>query len=390
MSQKLAVVIHNLGSGGAERVAARLINAWAARGDSVILCTASTPDSDFFRVNHTVRRFVIGGAGLHRNYIESIIVNARRFVRIRNAIRDTGTKTVVSFLYSTNILVILATIGLGVRVVISERNDPVRQPIGWKWRILRRIIYRFADVITANSRHAVDAMIAYVPREKLAAVPNPVTLPARTASPGSECNQVLALGRLTPQKGHDLLLKAFARLVDRESRWRLRIVGEGPQKNALSELAKKLGVSNLVEMPGNVRDVFEYYRSAVIFVLPSYYEGLPNSLLEAMAHGIPPIVSDSLPGAVEFVEDEISGLFFRSGDVEHLSKVIGRLMSQPALRAKLGYSARRKMRELDIGNVLEAWDKVLAPIASSGAAAFPTALSSNESSVECEKRMGSQ
>ena len=280
--------------------------------------------------------------------------------RIRQSLRRDKPRAVVSFITVTNIFVILASLGLKTRIVVSERNDPTRQKAGAIWGTLRWILYRFADVVTANSREAVQAMSGYVPGHKLAAVHNPVIMPSKLDA-CERSDVILNIGRLVPQKRQDLILKAVSSLGPKAEGWRVEIVGEGPERASLTALSQRLGLAARVSLPGRVTDPGSCYRRAGIFVLSSLYEGTPNVLLEAMAHGLTCVVSDSVPGALEHVEDGVSGLVFRSADAEHLAQRLEELLQQPELRERLGQEARRRMEAYSIENVTADWNRLLFP-----------------------------
>src|SRR5690606_38629302 len=131
---------------------------------------------------------------------------------------------VSSFIASTNILTILASRFLPGRLVISERNDPRRQSFGTAWDALRKLLYRQADVVTANSISALEAMRTYVPEGKLQLAENP--LPSAVLDRDGILREkiIICVARLHPQKAHNRLLEAFARLAARFPQWRLSLV----------------------------------------------------------------------------------------------------------------------------------------------------------------------
>jgi glycosyltransferase involved in cell wall biosynthesis len=262
-----------------------------------------------------------------------------------------------------NVIVLLATIGMRhrPRVIVSERNDPQRQklrePLDW----LRRKLYRYADIVTANTRGAIDHMQAFVPASKLFCIPNTVTPPVESGLSGvSRLPIVLNMARLHPQKGQDILLEAFAILPEAiKAAWSLRIIGEGPEFDNLRNRASTLGLPDSVLTGRAVANPWPEYAQAGIFVLPSRFEGLPNVLLEAMSMGCACVVSDASPGPLEFLEHEHSGLVFASGDARALSKSLQRLMQDPGHRDRLGRNAQAAVAGLSEDRVLGQWMSIL-------------------------------
>ncbi len=356
---KIVFILGGLNYGGAERVASLLINYWHQNGYDITLISRRGPENDFFEVPKTLKRITLGGEGASANKITALFKNIPYVLRLRNAIKQADGEIVISFLTKTNIHTILACRGLGKKVVISERNDTTRQDYPWPWPTLRRWIYKHADVVTANSSIALEGMKSYVTDEKLLYVPNPVIIPDNTATP-EQSKMMLNVGRLVPQKRQDLILKAFSHLpIKHQKNWTCEILGDGEEKNNLLQIAENFEITNRVKLHGLVDNPSQYYKKAGIFILASEYEGTPNVLLEAMAHGLPCIVSDSLPGALKYVEDEMSGFVFRAGDAKDLSKKIRKLTENPDLRKKLGVEARKRVKVLALENVMPVWKKII-------------------------------
>jgi len=355
----ICLVIADLSGGGGQRVLTQLAAAWSERGRRVCVVTFGTPQSDAFPLDPRATRVCLGGIGPSHGTLAALRANLARLLALRRAIRASRAPTVVSFIGTTNILTVLATMGLKVRVVISERNDPARQTLGRVWDHLRRLIYPRADVVTANSRAALDSLARFVPRRKLAFVANPLKLP--TQPPGTETRErtILNVGRLTTQKAQDVLLDGFAALGETARDWRLVIVGGGEAGDALHRQAEALGIARRVDFTGQVADPFPYYQRAGIFVLPSRFEGTPNALLEAMACGLPSIVSDASGGPLAYVENERTGLVVPADDAEALAAAMRRLITDEPLRARLAVAARERIAMHDADDALATWEDVL-------------------------------
>lgn len=355
--RSVALVISDLGPGGAQRVVSTLASAWAARGHRVAVITLADPQSDFFPLPKAVQRITVGGTGRRSGPLGGLAGNVRRVVALRRAAQRLRPEVLVAFVAPTNVLVTLAAAGTGIRTVISERNDPAGQSFGPVWDTLRRAVYRFADRITANSRGALENLSAFVPSRKLAFVPNPVRVPAGESTERKPV--VLAVGRLHRQKAYDVLLRAFA--AAELPQWRLEIVGEGDMRDELVTLANKIGVAGRVDWLGRVVDPFPLYRSAAIFALASRHEGTPNALLEAMGCGCACVVSNASPGPLEHVRNGENGLVVPVEDVTALAAALSRLAAEPELAARLGNAAQAKMARSTLDGALEEWEAVVWP-----------------------------
>lgn len=356
MKDGIVLVIESMGGGGAQQVAAALLAHWVADGRPTDLITFQDREADRFPVPNAVRRHVIGG-GASRGLVSALTGNLRRLLALRRAVAASGAGTIVAFVTSTNVLTILATLGLGKRVVVSERNDPRRQPLPAAWKILRRLSYGLADLVTANTRMAVDALRATTFARHLAWVPNPLRRPAGDHTAAKPGPLLLAVGRLHPQKAYDVLLRAFAQALPALPGWHLRILGGGGLDAQLRRLALDLGIAERVDFAGHVDDPFPHYRAADLFVMASRYEGSPNALWEAMSCGLPAIVSDSIDGARE-VE---SGRLFASGDVAALAQAMIELAADGEMRRRLGETGRDAVGAFAPAKVFAIWDELLFP-----------------------------
>lgn len=158
--------------------------------------------------------------------------------------------------------------------------------------------------------------------------------------------RLIFVGRLHEQKGLDILLNAFRQLVGRKAtgETRLQLVGDGPLRDYLQDLAYRLGIARLVEFSGQTDQVIGHLQQADIFVLPSRAEGISNALLEAMACGLPAVVSD-VPGNWDVVEHEKNGLLFTGENPESLAQALVSLLEQRDLREFLGRAARQTVEE---------------------------------------------
>lgn len=246
-------------------------------------------------------------------------------------------------------------------VLVAERNDPRHQPIGKVWAVLRRLLYSRASVIvvqTESVRRWASQRWRHTP---VIAIPNPVrALVSGERDLGLPNRFIAAVGRLTEQKGFDLLLPAFARARPSDGSWHLVIAGDGPDREELIRLVHRLGLSECVHLLGRVQDVGAVLSSASAFVLPSRFEGFPNALLEAMACGLPSVATDCQSGPGEIITDETDGLLVEESNVASLADALHRLMTDEELRMRLGEAAQRSVADrFSIQTVGQEWDRAI-------------------------------
>ena len=370
----VALVISDLTGGGAQRVLTTLTNAWSERGRKVTVITLDDGSSDFFGLETGVKRVALDLLGASQSRFGAVLGNLRRVLALRKAIRESGAEVVISFVGTTNLIAVLACAGLRQRLIVSERNDPARQSLGFPWQRLRRWLYPRADLVTANSHAALATLGGFVPEARLRFVPNPLPKTARTgrtSRSGPEAPTILSAGRLTAQKGFDVLLAAFAASQARSDGWRLAILGEGPLRDALERQAATLGITDQVEWRGLHPDIQSQLAGAEIFALASRHEGTPNVVLDAMSASRSVVVTETCAGALEFITHEVTGLVVPGEDPVALASALDRLVAEPDLRTRLAGAAAERVRAFELDRVLPVWDDLVRQVSPGEAAVSP-------------------
>lgn len=378
---RLALVISSLAGGGSERVMATLANAWVGRGMGVTLITLSEVESDVYPVDRRVERI---GLDLLRPSVhigQALAGNWRRLRGIRKAVSASHADIVLSFVTNTNVLAVLACAGTGIPVVISERVSLVEHPPVGLWKIGYRIVGHLASAVVAQTRGGAEWLQRRLGRA-VYVIPNPLAPWEPSAGEGAEGAEgalpeiprsrrtLLAIGRLTPQKGFDLLLDAYARLAPVYPDWTLLILGEGPMRAVLEEQVRRLGLRGRVFLPGFSGAVGRVLREGDAFVLSSRYEGMPNALLEAMAAGLPCVSFDCRTGPSELIENGVNGLLVPAEDAAALAQALGEIMGDTELRRRLGAAAREVQARFGLDRVLPQWQELLAAVAGDRAGAM--------------------
>ena len=359
---RIGLVIFSLRVGGAERVAATLVNEWARRGEQITLLTIDSQASDFYHIDTQVRRVALELNVPSKNWLQSMASNARRARLLRAFVRRSKFDVIVSFCDKTNVLLLLATRGLKVPIIVAEHNDPRKWTIGATAECLRRLLYPRASGVVVLTSGIAQWARELVGSGDISVIPNPVG--EQCLSPSrpivrSDQHFVVAMGRMDIAKGFDLLLLAFALSVESYPNWTLRIVGQGAEQQRLQKLAEQLGITRAVRVEPVTKEPEKVLRESDLFVLSSRTEGFPMVLLEAMACGLPVVSFDCMSGPKEMIRDGIDGLLVPPEDIGALAKAMARLMGDERERRRLAERAVEVTERFGLPRVMEMWSEVL-------------------------------
>jgi len=367
---RLTLVIPSMERGGAERVMSILASSWAEKGHEVTLLTLKRGVKPAHELHPDVKVRNLGLTGEPAtNSLVAVFRQVARIRALRWAIRESQPDLTISFMERTNVLTLVATKGLGVSVIVSERVDPRHYDIGPLWQRLRRLTYRWAAALVCQSR---TSLMWFEQRMKVKGrvIPNPVLAvkePATRLPPkNAEGRTMLAMGRLVDQKGFDLLLDAFGQLAARYPDWSLVVLGEGPLRGELEARARGLHLERQVQFAGEVPDPFPLLRAADLFVLSSRFEGFPNALCEAMASGVAVVSFDCPSGPAEIVRHGVDGILVPPGDVSALVAALDVLMKDQDVRERLASRAPEVVERFSRDKVLLLWEQLFKEVSSSG------------------------
>jgi glycosyltransferase involved in cell wall biosynthesis len=276
---------------------------------------------------------------------------------LRSIVRSIEPAILHSWSNHTNIYAHWASLGLGVRRIVSVRGNPrlgfVDRRFGSILRSLNMRSCKAADCIVSNSRAAVAELLNEgVGLRSIHIVGNIVQARGR-ASAGDEVSipRILAAGILVRNKAYDVLLHALARLHREGQSFEFLLAGDGPERAGLEELTSRLGLSDRVKFLGSIENVPDVAAGAHLVVHTSRSEGLSNILLEGMAEGVPVVATD-VGGTPELVTDGETGMLVPPDDPVLLAAKIKQLLNDPALRSRLGDSALSRVRARYNGDVV--------------------------------------
>lgn len=360
----LLIAIHSLQCGGAERVAASLANYWAGKGWQVTVVTLAAPGQEFYQLHPAVHRVGLDMAGESSSFLAAAVSSLRRVLALRRVIKQVRPNVALAMMSNMCILLALATRGTsGVVTVGSERVHPPHAPLSFIWRSLRKWLYGLLHAIVAQSQESANWLRQHTNARHVVVIPNAAQWPLPEQAPHllpperpDSQLMLLAVGRLCAQKGFDLLISAFHRLVGEFPNWHLVILGEGPDRDALQAQVCTLDLSKCVSLPGRSGNMGRWYAAADLYVMSSHFEGFPNTLLEAMAYGLPVVSFDCDTGPRDIVRSGLDGLLVPADDPLALTSALRRLMGDESLRRAFATSGADVRERFSIEMIAGKWE----------------------------------
>jgi glycosyltransferase involved in cell wall biosynthesis len=343
--------------GGAEKMLTWLACSLDQRGYKTVIFTLDPPGTESpYALPSTATWHQLG----HRPGVGGKLQRVRD---MRRRLRTTHVSGLIGFVMAADKTVYAAAHSAGVPIIAAERNDPViyRERLDAVRRCVCWALMATCRGITVQLPSYVDGY-PWLLRARIAVIPNPVMpKPAHTGSGDApDGGIVVGIGRLHPQKGFDLLLAAFAKLDPSLAGWRLRIVGDGPQRAMLERQAAELGVQARVTFVGELADPGTELHAADLFAFPSRYEGFPNALAEAMSRGLPCIAYAGCLGAADLLEQGAAGhLVAPFGDTDALARGLAAMMADPHRSRRLGDAARVASRRYAESQTIDQWEDVI-------------------------------
>lgn len=340
---KIIFIIPNMTGGGTERVISLLSDEYVRKGFDVAIMQFAGYEHAY-PLNDKVEDFSVAPKSNGNPF-----VMLRRLIAMRRYFRKNPDSCIFAFCVMGAVFSVMTTWGMKRPILVAERNSPDSCHV----KALRNWAYRRAGRITFQTEDG----ISYFPEEiagKAVVIPNPVDADMPRPYTGDRSRRIVTAGRLHKQKNHALLLEAFADFVKKFPDYELHIYGEGELEGRLKEQAARLQIASRVVWHGFCPDVREKIRDAAMFVLSSDYEGISNSMLEALSMGIPTISTDCpIGGARIYITPEESGLLVPVGDRAAMSEAMCRIASDKELAKRLSAGAVRIREKYSVAKIAD-------------------------------------
>lgn len=350
--------INTIGIGGAERVIVNLAKDFAEAGNECTLLTSNVVEPEY-ELSDKVERLSIESSETSR-YRNPIKRNIFRIKALRNVCLECKADILISFMAEPNLRGVLATSKLKTKTIISVRSDPSREYAGRLGNFIGRCILPQADGCVFQTQEARSWFPVKL-QEKSAVILNDVN-PIFFRQERDPDNKIVAIGRISRQKNHKLLIDAFSDIKDEFPDIILEIYGSIDPKDDLGYSIEKYisgkGLSERVHLMGRTSHPELALSHARIFVLSSDYEGMPNALLEAMAGGVPSISTDCpCGGPREIIESGVNGILVQVGDRDGIANAMRKLLYNEDYANELGRNAKLGSERFSSEIVFGQWKK---------------------------------
>jgi general glycosylation pathway protein len=347
---KILFIISTLRIGGAERVCAVMASKFSEAFDVTLLKFDTI--KPFYELSSEVNVINLGlgvdNLGLIGNFKKRFV----KIIEIRKIIKSGKFDCVISFLDSTNILVLASTFGLKTPIIVSEHTSFGARRSDIKYEILKRIFYPFASGLSVLSSYDKKHYQGFC--KNISVIHNPNSFEDVDLNGVIKQDIVLFVGRLIELKNCEMFVKVAKNL--KYSGYRFVVAGDGNLRNKLEILSKNLDAN--VEFLGNVSNMHDLYLKTKILISSSKVEGLGNALIEAIVFDCARVATKTI-GAMELINDGVDGFLCEIDDENEMSLLVKKLIDDDGLRFKICQNARAKLGEFSVDSIYKKWLKLL-------------------------------
>lgn len=346
----IGIVAQGLSGGGAEKVASILANYFVQRKYNILFIPVYNNKHEYY-IEEQVK--IIPITTTKKNNILRLV---DRSIKIYDILRQNQVDIVISFITNETIYSQIK----GIPVIHTLRNDPQNKENGFISSRFRNYAYKHAKHIVFQTVGAQNFFNEII-KQKSSIIENPLDLKNLPYwNDQVQNNTFITACRLTPQKNLKMLIKAFAKLHEKHSQFQLEIYGEGEQKKQLQKLILDLNCNDYIKLMGHTSRINQIMSESFAFILSSNYEGISNSMLEALAIGIPCICTDCPPGGARaFIQNGENGLLTEVGNEEDLVEAMQKLITDRELYEKISRASVNIRENLSIEKVCGKWEKLI-------------------------------
>lgn len=343
-------------SGGTERVTTLIVNSLVARGFDVSIMSSIGGLSPFFKLDDRVKVFSL--------YPENISLKKHAFgliKRIREVLIQESIQTLVVVDSINCVFTTIACMGLKINHICWEHFN-LSVNVGSKFRSLGRwmAVKWCNQIITLTARDRENWENKYQIKNKVITIFNPSTCQKQQHIPSLDSKSILCVGRLTQQKGFDLLISAWSKIVSEFQDWKIIIVGSGEDELVLKKMVVDAQLGNSIVFAGQQQNVAPFYSSASFFCMSSRFEGLPMVLLEAQSYSLPIVAFDCDTGPSEIVQHDVTGFLVNKLDIDDMAISLKKMICiDQNSYIKMSRNALQNTTNFNLSNIVLLWERVI-------------------------------
>lgn len=350
---KVLIIVNDLKNGGVERVLSVLANYLAEKNYDVHMLAIAS-DRVSYPLSDKVTYEYVPIMGIYKRV--SILKEFGIMKSLYGEIKRINPDYFIGFDDSIIIRTVPAAWLLRKKIVVSERIDP--SIYGLPMRIVRQIAYDMSNHVVFQTPDA-RAFFPKRTQKKSVVIPNPLSenLPFRKEISNKD---IIMACRLRSQKNVSLAIRAFSQFYKNHNDYRLVVYGEGDELEMLIGLSRQLGVEKAVVFPGHVSDIHEKMRECAMYLSSSDYEGISNSMLEALAIGAPSVCTDCpVGGARMFINNKVNGILVPVGDESGIANAMAEIADNKEFAMSLSKESIKIRDILCVDNICPQWERLL-------------------------------
>lgn len=344
-------------SGGTERVGTIIANE-LSKNEKYKVSFVSLVEKKkvpFFEINSKIERYK-----LYNEPVRGITHIIQICHKLKKVVKDNNIDILIDIDGILDMYSLTVKLLTGVKVISWEHFNYYQHPAVGHRKYTRKLAGRFADAIvtlTNEDKGYYEKNIKI--KCPIEFIHNPVMNLDKNYEYDLNSKTLLSVGRLTHQKGFDMLLDVANIVLKKHLDWKWIILGEGEDRQMLEDKIKKLGLEERVILKGNVSNVDDYYKSSSIFVLTSRFEGLPMTLLETKPFKLPVVSFDIKTGPKECIIDKKNGYLIKEFEIEDMAEKIEMLIESKNLRKSFSENALNDIKKFELESIIKKWNNLL-------------------------------
>lgn len=349
--KNILVFTDSMGNAGIQRVLSELTSSWVRKGHKITIAYIKKTENkeNDFHWNQSIKFIEIPVK--HNN----ILIYFDLFKEYIHILKQNPNSIAISLSVMTNF--VLGACGPFVKnkIIISDRNDPTMRPKGRVKQFIRNLVFRQADTLVFQTEDVQKYYQKKIRRDGVI-IPNPINPNLPEPYTGLRRQTIVTASRLNKQKNLGVLLKAFSYFSKDYPNYFLEIFGRGEEEENLKKLSRKLGIENKVKFKGFSNEIYNQIKDCAIYVCSSDYEGISNSLIEALGLGLPCISTDCpVGGSRLLIDNNENGILINVGDYKDLYVQMKKIVESPNLSEKLSKNAVKVRDRFNVDKIAQMW-----------------------------------